>query len=107
MKKAFIMRVILAQRLGKKGLLLFDYACHSCSETMKKAFIMRVILAQRPTKKGLLLFDYACHSCSETMLIFSVYLSVCLMSDHEGPANKDGIIKIYIAKNIFSRYGTS
>ena len=31
-------------------------------------------------KKGLLLFDYACHSCSETMLIFSVYLSVCLKS---------------------------
>ena len=28
-----IMHVILAQS-KKKGLLLFDYACHSCSETM-------------------------------------------------------------------------
>lgn len=35
-------------------------------------------------KKGLLLFDYACHPCTGTMLIFSVYLSVCLMSQPEG-----------------------
>ena len=38
-------------------------------------------VAQQLKKKGSLLFDYACHSCSETMLIFSVYISVCLMSD--------------------------
>ena len=35
-------------------------------------------------KKVLLLFDYACHPCTGTMLIFSVYLSVCLMSQPEG-----------------------
>ena len=35
-------------------------------------------------KKGLLLFDYASHPCTGTMLIFSVYLSVCLMSQPEG-----------------------
>ena len=34
-------------------------------------------------KKVLLLFDYACHPCTGTMLIFSVYLSVCLMSQPE------------------------
>ena len=30
-------------------------------------------------KKVLLLFDFACHPCTGTMLIFSVFLSVCLM----------------------------
>ena len=35
-------------------------------------------------KKVLLLFDFACHPCTGTMLIFSVYLSVCLMSQPEG-----------------------
>ncbi len=38
----------------------------------------------REKKKVLLLFEYACHPCTGTMLIFSVYLSVCLMSQPEG-----------------------
>ena len=46
-------------------------------------------------KKSSLLFDYACHSCSETMLIFSVYLSVCLMPDHEGRANSKCALLVY------------
>ena len=39
---------------------------------------------QGDKKKVLLLFDFACHPCTGTMLIFSVYLSVCLMSQPEG-----------------------
>jgi hypothetical protein len=46
-------------------------------------------------KKSSLLFDYACHSCSETMLIFSVYLSVCLMPDHKDRAKKKVYFNIY------------
>ncbi len=42
---------------------------------------------QGEKKKGLLLFEYACHPCTGTMLIFSVYLSVCLMSQPEGWTN--------------------
>jgi hypothetical protein len=36
-------------------------------------------------KKWNALFDYACHPCTGTMLIFSVYLSVCLTSRSIGP----------------------
>ena len=41
-------------------------------------------------KKVLLLFDYACHPCTGTMLIFSVYLSVCLMPLSEDRASIEG-----------------
>ena len=49
-------------------------------------------------KKVLLLFDYACHPCTGTMLIFSVYLSVCLMSQPEGWTKHFGKIKVYKVK---------
>ena len=44
-------------------------------------------------KKCLFLFDYACHPCTGTMLIFSVYLSVCLMSQPEGWTHTNGKVK--------------
>ena len=48
-------------------------------------------------KKGLLLFDYACHPCTGTMLIFSVYLSVCLMSRPGGRTTfSDFFLFIYL-----------
>ena len=53
-------------------------------------------------KKGLLLFDYACHPCTGTMLIFSVYLSVCLMSRPEGRTMKmpnSNVYKQYLLRN--------
>ena len=34
-------------------------------------------------KKFAYLFDFTCHPCTGTMLIFSVYLSVCVMSPSE------------------------
>lgn len=46
-------------------------------------------------KKVLLLFDYACHPCTGTMLIFSVYLSVCLMPLSEDRASIVGEKIVY------------
>ena len=45
------------------------------------AVVLQVPPRVKRKKKLLFLFDYACHPCTGTMLIFSVYLAVCLMPD--------------------------